>query len=115
VLTLGLFDVVESWNSRAIFVTQRGMNYIEHKGEMYFMFGGKISPSLTTNNHDDYIMMSLINKATMEVCQARGGICIDLAKELAVAPEDYYDVRHMNPQGTEKVGNFLYNKLKTLF
>jgi len=110
-----LFDLVESWGGKAVFVTQKAMTYKEVEGEIYFLDTVKVIGRDVVTHHDDYIYMSHINNTTMEVCRERGGICIDLAKELEVSPDDYYDYRHMNPRGTEKVGNFLYGKLKELF
>lgn len=41
----------------------------------------------------------------------RGGICIDLAKELTFEDEDFYDGAHNTPQGAKKIGRYLYTKL----
>jgi hypothetical protein len=70
---------------------------------------------VSINGIDRCIMMQLINNKTMETCRHMGGICIDLASELAFEDGDFYDYHHNTPQGAEKIGHYLYQHLKPLF
>jgi hypothetical protein len=65
------------------------------------------------NGLDHCLMMELLNRKTMETCQASGSICIDLASELEFEDRDFYDYYHNNPKGTGKIGKYLYDKLNT--
>jgi hypothetical protein len=60
----------------------------------------------------DYAVMMAFNRKTMEVCRDLGGICIDLAAELNFGENELYDWYHTTPRGSDKVGRYLFSKLK---
>ena len=60
-------------------------------------------------------MMKILNRKTLKVCQEFKGICIDLAGELELGRDDIYDFMHTTAAGSEKIGNYLYEKLKNYF
>lgn len=70
---------------------------------------------LRINGVDVCIMLQLLNKRTLEVCRETGGICVDLADELKFSDGDFYDYYHNTPQGTAKIGHFLYQRLSYLY
>jgi hypothetical protein len=67
------------------------------------------------NGVDIYYMQQLLNQVTLETCAEAGGISIDLANELQFTQTDFYDFAHNTPQGAEKIGLYLYSKLRHLF
>ena len=68
------------------------------------------------NSVDQYHMQKLINDKLIEVCIELNCISIDLATELNFdLEEDFYDSVHSTPSGSEKIGKFLYQRLKHLF
>jgi hypothetical protein len=79
----------------------------------------KLAPYDNTqiNGVDEYYMMQLLNQATIDTCKSMGGKVIDLAGEMQEnwIDSDFYDFYHNTPQGAEKLGHFLYNKIKEPF
>lgn len=67
------------------------------------------------NGMDYYYMIRLLDDVTMEVCHECGGVCIDMAAETTWDNDDFYDYVHNTPKGAQKVGRYLYEKLKPLF
>jgi hypothetical protein len=51
--------------------------------------------------------LSLFNSRTLSFCRRSGDACIDLADELELGFDDYYDFNHNNPTGAAKIGNYL--------
>ena len=95
-----------------IFVTQLYWSYKFENGKI--VGSSKSAPyrGVAINGVDLYQIMGLFNHATMKVCTENRGICIDLAKELIFANEDFYDGAHNTPDGAQKIGRYLYTKLK---
>ena len=65
-----------------------------------------------SNGVDHYIVLSLFNQISMEVCQDINGICIDLANEIQFENGDFYDRAHNTKRGSEKIGDYLFEQLK---
>lgn len=69
---------------------------------------------LEINGVDQCLMMQLLNKRMLDFCRSNGGVCIDLAGELEFEDSDFYDFYHNSPKGTEKIAQYLYQKLEKL-
>ncbi len=54
------------------------------------------------------------NAATLAVCQEKGLLCLDLAREVRFEEADFVAGVHASPQGAEKVGRWLAGKLAGL-
>ena len=112
-----LCDRVESFGSKSIFVTQsRRRKYDFINGELYGI------PKLTKyddyyyNGVDYYHMIRLYHESLKEICEENGSIFIDLDKELEFdIKNDFYDYTHHTPSGAEKIGDYLFKKLKHLY
>ena len=50
----------------------------------------------------------------MKHCNKFNLICFDLAQELNLSGNDFYDWAHLNKEGSKKVGNYFYKKLKNI-
>jgi hypothetical protein len=102
-------DLIHGLGAVPIFVTQpRGDSRI---------VGGKIQGMVTPdglNGIDQYRLLSEFNKATLTVCRDEGLLCLDLARELSFEPGDFYDLLHNTPQGADKIGRWLANRLAGL-
>ncbi|MDA0990795.1 MAG: SGNH/GDSL hydrolase family protein [Verrucomicrobia bacterium] len=66
------------------------------------------------NGVDRYAMMRKLDAVTLRVCESNNVRCIDLAGEDLWDDNDYYDYTHMTPSGAKKVGDYLYEHLKTV-
>lgn len=67
------------------------------------------------NAVDFFYMLQLLNETTLEVCEEVGGIPIDLANGVDWEDADFYDFVHNSPKGAEKIGIYLYERLRYLF
>lgn len=66
------------------------------------------------NGVDLYYIIHEFWSATMEECAKANGVCIDAADDIRWEPGDFYDVIHNTPQGAERLGTYLHEKLKDL-
>jgi hypothetical protein len=110
-----LADKVRSMGGTSIFITQPSRRYKKLNGAILGSADTSYFGTYEINGVDYFIMMQLLNRETMRVCHETGGICIDLANELEFEDEDFYDYYHNTPRGAEKIGHYLYRKLKPLF
>ena len=108
-----------------IFVTQARGDYRFIKGELFGLVETRSRPGKVffdatlgrldqsnMNGVDHYLMLSLFNNVTMEVCKKLDALCVDLSNELHFKIGDFYDREHNTTQGAAKIGEFLFEKLK---
>jgi len=113
-----LCDKVKSMGGKPIFVThsaRRLYDIIDGKiigeNKIYADYDGHL-----INGVDYYYMIRLLHESTKKVCIKNDGIFIDLDQELQFSLyHDFYDECHNTPLGAEKIGKYLYKKLKYLF
>lgn len=67
-----------------------------------------------SSNHWIKKYLSIINNETTNYCKSTKLICFDLANELYLSDDDFYDGIHNNPSGSKKVADYFYKKLKNL-
>ena len=68
------------------------------------------------NGLDYRIMIKMMNNSLKKVANDRDAIFIDLENELEFdLKNDFYDNSHNTPQGSIKIGHYLYEKTKDLF
>jgi lysophospholipase L1-like esterase len=119
-----LIDEIEAFGSTPIIVTQTRGDYRFDNGQVVGLAGAQGRAlrgfvdsvlgdldSFPFNGLDHYFILSLFNEASISVCQQKEAICIDLGSELHFEIGDFYDYVHNTPQGTEKIGAYLYGKL----
>ena len=106
-----LGEKVRSYNAIPIFVTSLSRRYKKDESRTIGVENTRQFLDKEINGVDSYYMMRLINLKTLEVCSQLDGICIDLGSELQFEDEDFYDFYHTTPKGSEKIGNYLYQKL----
>ena len=58
--------------------------------------------------------LSLFNERTLVFCRRTGDTCIDLAQNLALGFEDYYDFVHNTPDGAAKIGDYLAPQIESV-
>lgn len=85
-----LLEYSNNINSKAIFITQT-----------------------ISKDHWLYKHLLKINSFTKLFCQNKKLFCIDLANEINLNIDDFYDGIHTNPSGSEKVATFLTNFFKS--
>jgi len=66
------------------------------------------------NGVDIYRIQRCMDSEMERVARATGGIFIDMARDIELSQDDFFDFNHVNPTGAAKVGQFLYARLKDL-
>lgn len=66
------------------------------------------------NGMDCYHLIGRLVATTMHICREAGGICLDLAGDLAFDEGDFYDYFHNTPTGAQKIGRYLGEKLSSV-
>ena len=112
-----LIKKVESFGSKAIFVTQSRRGLYDFKNDLIIGMPNVNDYDLSKYNGVDYYYMSrLINEITKNEAIISKSIFIDLDNELNFdITQDFYDTSHHSESGTSKIGKYLYFKLKDLF
>ena len=72
-----------------------------------------ITQSVDTN-HWIYEFLNIINEETIKHCQITNTICFDLSNELKIKNFEYFDGIHTNPTASNKIGNYIYDKIINL-
>lgn len=98
-----------------ILVTQPSCNYRVNNGVIEGTKEEYLYDNVPINGVDYYYMKRKLDEVTISVCRIHNIDCLDIAKETRWEDEDFYDFWHMTPQGAEKVGSALFDKLKEKF
>lgn len=101
---------IRAFGAEPIYVTQHRPSYRVRDGRVLVHAGADGMAELA-----EYEMLMATNRRTMEVCRDVKAICIDLASELFFTDGDHYDIVHTSPEGSEKIGKYLFGKLRPLF
>ena len=96
--------------SEPIFVTQRSYFWREIDGKIYgiatpFNVGG-----IEVNGVDRFVMERAQIKAILNFCKSRKLSCID-GDRAVDSEEDFQDFVHNTPQGAEKLGTYIGERL----
>ena len=112
---LELNEKVRDMGSKIIFVSQSRKIYRKESNQILGInYFGKYK-NLDFNGVDYYYMIQLMHQRVEKVSQQVGAIFIDLDSELVFDyNKDLYDDMHTTPSGSEKIGKYLFKKLKNL-
>jgi lysophospholipase L1-like esterase len=92
---------IRAWGAVPIFVTQP-------RADRQFLAGEGMFVLIRSGSMDgETRALSLFNERTMSFCRDTGNLCVDLARNLALGLDDYYDFSHNNPKGAAKIGGYL--------
>jgi lysophospholipase L1-like esterase len=93
--------------AEAIIVTQKRGNWRREEGKLLFARKPDGAPDIS-----EYAETTLFNRAAMAACRKANAICIDLGFEIEFEPGDFYDRVHTTPQGSARIAEFLFARLK---
>ena len=96
-----LVGAIRSWGAEPVLVTQPRADLRYRDGAAMVAADAEM-PAAT---------LARFNDVTLKVCGETGAICLDLARELRLDGEDYYDRLHYTPAGAAKIGRYLAEKL----
>ena len=100
-----LIERIRDFGAQPIVVTQHRGTY-RRNGERLWV--------LEAVGLNDFIAQSRFNRRAMEVCRSQAAICIDSGAEIEFQPGDFQDYAHTTPQGSKRVAEFLYSRLKDI-
>lgn len=106
-----LRDATLAWGARPVFVTQTAYGWNADQLPPRGMKGEVRSHGRTLNYADVAAIHQQLNRALVAHCAARQLACFDLASDLALQADDYYDPLHNTPAGAEKIGRYLAGRL----
>ncbi len=109
-----LLDAIREFDAAPILVSQRSMKYKWIGGQIQGVADTEDYDGVAINGVDYYHMLSRLNRLTQQACQPSDCLFIDLAAELDLSEDDFYDY-HTNPAGCKKIGDYLFAKLQHLF
>tara|TARA_Y100000590_G_scaffold418878_1_gene520101 strand:- start:57 stop:1106 length:1050 start_codon:yes stop_codon:yes gene_type:complete len=78
----------------------------------------KINPifiTQVTSSGNDNLLLYKINEETKKFAEKNDYIILKLDEEIELEASDFYDQIHTNKIGSEKVANYIYDKIKYLF
>ncbi|MBI2586644.1 MAG: SGNH/GDSL hydrolase family protein [Rhodospirillales bacterium] len=101
---------IRAFGAEPIYVTQHRPSYRICDGRVL----GRVADDGRVDLSEFETLMA-VNRRTMAVCRDVKAICIDLAAELFFTDGDHYDQLHTSPKGSEKMGKYLFGKLRSLF
>ena len=106
---------VKKLGGKAIFVSQSRKIYkLNNERIIGVPDFGKFK-NIEINGVDYFNIMQLMHDSVKEVAKQTNAIFLDLDSELIFDYEkDFYDDMHTTPLGSEKIGKYLYKKLKHL-
>lgn len=110
-----LLKRIREFHAIPIFVTQRTYSYYWNQGKILGVNRQDLCHNTQINGVDEYHLMNLFNRATLDLCREENLTCFDLAGELDFEEDDFYDLMHNTPSGSRKIGEYFYKKLKPLF
>lgn len=102
-----LIGRIRATGAEAIIVTQHRASYRRRDDRLVVAAGGALAGGI-----HDYYLQTAFNGEAMEACRKHKAICIDLGAEIEFQPGDFQDYVHTTPQGSRRVGEFLYSRLK---
>lgn len=111
-----LIHKIREWGSIPILVTQTTPTYkiVDGLPLGYRYRSVDDNEELGSTGKDLEYKLYRINETTVSVSKELGVICFDLAKELQLEIKDCYDMMHTNEDGSERIGAYLYQKMKGL-
>jgi len=100
--------------AQPIFMTQKSGTWRFDNGVLLGTQDTQFSGDIEFNGVDEYTLLRRINEVTLEVCDEKKLTCFDLANELDLEGDDFYDYEHTSPKGSEKIGHYLFKKLEPI-
>lgn len=98
-----LIERIHAFGAQPIIVTQHRGTYRREGQRLWVVSDAGLG---------DFAAQSLFNRRAMDVCREQAAICVDLGAGIEFQPGDFQDYVHTTPQGSRRVGEFLYARLK---
>tara|TARA_B110000037_G_scaffold179371_1_gene205518 strand:- start:213 stop:1286 length:1074 start_codon:yes stop_codon:yes gene_type:complete len=105
-----LINLSNKFGAKPIFITQRTNNWIKKNKKIYSLPYMLNKNNLETSNH--YAYEKFVSDIVMSNCKRKNIFCINLFEKLKLNINDTYDFTHVNPDGSSKVSNVIFENLK---
>ncbi|MBF0625931.1 MAG: SGNH/GDSL hydrolase family protein [Magnetococcales bacterium] len=105
-----LIRAIRGFGARAVIVTQKSDSFRYLQGRLH----GQVSANGQVFLDQAFPLLMGLNDQALQVCREEGAVCLDLARELDLTGDDFYDSIHTTAQGSRKIGDYLFEKLGPL-
>ena len=105
-----LISLSNKFEAKPIFITQRTNKWIKKDKKIYSLPYTLTKANLELNNH--YAYEKFVSDTIMNNCEKKNIFCINLFKKLELKIDDTYDLTHLNPKGSSKLSNIIFENLK---
>jgi hypothetical protein len=105
-----LAGAARNLGSEPIFVTQRSYFWREINGHIYGVATRPNIEGIEVNGVDRFVMERAQIKAILSFCKSRKLSCIN-GDRAVDSEEDFFDFTHNTPQGAEKLGTYIGERL----
>ena len=110
-----LCEEVKKLNAKAIFVTQARNVYKFIDQKLYGVKDFGLYKEKKISGVDYYHMIRLMHEVCEDVSKKNNAVFLDLNRDLKFDYDlDFYDDMHTTPSGSEKIGEYIYSKIKNL-
>lgn len=106
-----LVEKVRKMGATSIIVNQLRGDLSEYGGEIRYK---AISGYVLQSMKNQYLLSKLYADEAMQTCRDLNAVCVDLASELPIPIDERYDLVHTTPEGSERIGQYLAQKLHPL-
>ncbi|OAN48185.1 hypothetical protein A6A04_05405 [Paramagnetospirillum marisnigri] len=108
-----LAERIRALGAEPVFVTQARGDWRVRDGRGEGVAASHDVNGVLLNGVDHHRRLARINALTLEVCRETGTTCLDMAGEIGFQDGDFYDGAHNTPQGAERIGRYLFEKLRS--
>ena len=110
-----LIKKANKFNSLPIFITQPARTYKFVQDSLFGIGDTLLFKNYLVNGIDYYNIISKYNKAIKNVCKQNNVLFVDVFSSNNWEDSDFYDYVHMNPKGTKKLAQLIFDGTKSLF
>ena len=82
-----------------VFITQKTLRWKKDKNKVY-----------SIDNTNYFLKEKIISEKIIDICRMNNIRCIDVFKNLSLTVADTYDLIHLNPEGSSRLSNFVFNE-----
>jgi len=104
-----LAEKIRSIGATPVFVSQALSTYRLRDGKVY----GRVQPD-GKFGVGPYVVTALFNRTLMRTCAKYKLTCFDLGSDLEFEDGDFYDEAHNTPEGSRRVADYLFERLKPI-
>ncbi len=107
-----LLDQTKQMGSIPVCISQPHWMVLESNGQKKGLSKAFKYKGQTYNGHDYTVSIEALNEVMKAKCRAHAGYYLDIAHQV-FKPSEFYDVVHMNAKGSKRLGEYLFQQMRT--